>query len=184
MTTARILLALAGCCSGKPLEVNLWYTPTHYGTTEADVAAVLKQSIEETGMVKVNIQVLEWAAYIKQMSAGGFDMFLLGWYPDYLEASNYLAPWTTESPESLGTYFNRHPNYVAYKAIMTQALTTVDESFRAVLYQAIQVLSSYDVPWIPLWANNQQAYLVAQKNVKGIVLDLTMEPHLELLYKD
>ncbi len=181
---ARELLTQAGYSEANPLQVNLWYTPTHYGTTEADVAAVLKQAIEETGMVKITIQSLEWAAYVKRMSQGGFDMFLLGWYPDYLEASNYLAPWTTESPESLGTYFNRHPNYAAYKAIMTKALTTLDESVRAGVYQAIQILSAYDVPWIPLWANNQQAFLVAQKNVKGIVLDLTMEPHLELLYKD
>jgi peptide/nickel transport system substrate-binding protein len=181
---ARDLLRQAGYSEANPLQVNLWYTPTHYGTTEADVAAVLKQAIEETGMVKVTIQSLEWAAYAQRMSQGGFDMFLLGWYPDYLEASNYLAPWTTESPESLGTFFNKHPSYPLYKAIMTRALTTVDEGVRAGLYQAIQILSTYDVPWIPLWANNQQAYLVAQKNVKGIVLDLTMEPHLDLLYKE
>ncbi|MBC7318079.1 peptide ABC transporter substrate-binding protein [Candidatus Bipolaricaulota bacterium] len=181
---ARELLRQAGYSEANPLEVNLWYTPTHYGTTEADVAAVLKQAIEETGLVKVTIQTLEWAAYVERMSQGGFDMFLLGWYPDYLEASNFLAPWTTESPESLGTFFNHHSNYPAYKAIMTKALSTIDEKVRAGLYQAIQILSAYDVPWIPLWANYQQAYLVAQKNVKGIVLDLTMEPHLDLLYKE
>ncbi|MGC9018214.1 MAG: ABC transporter substrate-binding protein [Candidatus Bipolaricaulaceae bacterium] len=181
---ARELLRQAGYSETKPLEVNLWYTPTHYGTTEADVAAVLKQSIEETGLAKVNIQSLEWAAYVERMSQGGFDMFLLGWYPDYLEASNFLAPWTTESPESLGTFFNRHPRYPVYKELMTKALTTIDEAERAKIYQEIQRMSAEDVPWIPLWANYQQAYLVAQKNVKGIVLDLTMEPHLDLLYKE
>jgi peptide/nickel transport system substrate-binding protein len=181
---ARALLRQAGYSEANPLQVNLWYTPTHYGTTEADVAAVLKQAIEETGMVKVTIQSLEWAAYVQRMSQGGFDMFLLGWYPDYLEASNFLAPWTTESPESLGTFFNKHPRYPEYKELMTKALTTIDEAERAKIYQEIQRMSAEDVPWIPLWANNQQAYLVAQKNVKGIVLDLTMEPHLDLLYKE
>lgn len=181
---ARELLRQAGYSEANPLQVNLWYTPTHYGTTEADVAAVLKQAIEETGMVKVTIQSLEWAAYVQRMSQGGFDMFLLGWYPDYLEASNFLAPWTTESPESLGTFFNKHPRYPEYKELMTKALTTIDEAERAKIYQEIQRMSAEDVPWIPLWANNQQAYLVAQKNVKGIVLDLTMEPHLDLLYKE
>jgi len=181
---ARALLRQAGYSEANPLQVNLWYTPTHYGTTEADVAAVLKQAIEETGMVKVTIQSLEWAAYVQRMSQGGFDMFLLGWYPDYLEASNFLAPWTTESPESLGTFFNKHPRYPEYKELMTKALTTINEAERAKIYQEIQRMSAEDVPWIPLWANNQQAYLVAQKNVKGIVLDLTMEPHLDLLYKE
>ncbi|HEU68117.1 MAG TPA: peptide ABC transporter substrate-binding protein [Candidatus Acetothermia bacterium] len=184
LAQARALLAQAGYSSANPLRVNLWYTPTHYGTTEADVAAVLKQSIEEAGLVQVTIQTLEWAAYVKQMSSGGFDMFLLGWYPDYLEASNFLAPWTTESPESLGTYFNRHPRYPIYREKMEEALSAVVEAERVALYQEIQRLSAEDVPWIPLWANNQQAYMIAQRSVKGIVLDLTMEPHLELLYKE
>jgi peptide/nickel transport system substrate-binding protein len=131
---ARALLRQAGYSETNPLQVNLWYTPTHYGTTEADVAAVLKQAIEETGLVKVTIQSLEWAAYVQRMSQGGFDMFLLGWYPDYLEASSFLAPWTTESPESLGTYFNRHPRYPVYKELMTKALTTIDEAERAKIY--------------------------------------------------
>ncbi len=184
LAKARELLKKAGYSEDNPLKVNLWYTPKHYGTTEADVAAVIKSSLEETGMIQVNIQSLEWGAYVKRMSEGGFDMFLLGWYPDYLEASNFLAPWTTESPEGLGTFFNRHPNYQAYKDIMEVALTTVDEAKKAKLYQAIQILSAYDVPWIPLWANLQQAYVVAKKNVKGLVLDLTMELHLNLLYKE
>lgn len=175
---------MAGCCEELPIRLNLWYTPKHYGTTEADVAAVLKQAIEETGMIEVTIQSLEWGAYVERMSQGGFDMFLLGWYPDYLEASNFLAPWTTESPEGLGTFFNYHPNYPLYKAIMDRALATVDESERAFLYQIIQALSANDVPWIPLWSNKQQTYIVAQKGVQGIVPDLTMDLHIDLLYKE
>ena len=181
---ARRLLRMAGCCEEMPIQVNLWYTPKHYGTTEADVAAVLKESIEETGMIEVTIQSLEWGAYTERMSQGGFDMFLLGWYPDYLEASNFLDPWLTGAPEGLGTYFNYHHNYPLYKAIMTKALSTVDEGERAFLYQIIQALSAADVPWIPLWANIQQAYVVAQKGVGGLVLDLSMELHLDLLYKE
>ena len=181
---ARELLRLAGYSEDNPLRVNLWYSPKHYGTTEADVAAVLKQAIEETGMVEITIQSLEWGAYTERMSQGGFDMFLLGWYPDYLEASNFLEPWTTGAPEGLGTFFNHHPNYPAYKRIMEVALSTVDDEKAAKLYQAIQILSAYDVMWIPLWANIQQAYVVAKKDVKGLVLDLTMELHLDLLYRE
>ncbi|HAF70752.1 MAG: Oligopeptide ABC transporter, periplasmic oligopeptide-binding protein [Acetothermia bacterium 64_32] len=184
LAKARELLGLAGYSQDNPLKVNLWYSPKHYGTTEADVAAVLKQAIEETGMVEITIQSLEWGAYTERMSQGGFDMFLLGWYPDYLEASNFLLPWTVESPEGLGTFFNHHPNFEAYKAIAEVALSTVDDERAAKLYQAIQILSAYDVPWIPLWANLQQAYVVAQKGVGGLVLDLSMELHLDLLYKE
>ena len=67
---------------------------------------------------------------------------------------------------------------------MDRALATVDESERAFRYQIIQALSANDVPWIPLWSNKQQTYIVAQKGVQGIVPDLTMDLHIDLLYKE
>ena len=181
---AVTLLKKAGYDKNRPLEVNLWYTPKHYGTTEADVAAVLKGSIEETGVVKISIQVLEWGAYVERMGAGGFDMFLLGWHPDYLESSNFLAPWTTESPEGLGTYFNKHPNFDAYKHIMDVALATVDTAKRSKLYQAIQLLSVQDVPWIPLWSMTDEMVVAWRPNVHGAYLDITMDIRIARIWKD
>lgn len=180
---ARELLALAGYSEANPLKLNLWWTPKHYGTTEADVAVVLKQSIEETGVVQITLQSLEWGAYVERMSQGGFDMFLLGWHPDYLEASNFLAPWTTESPEGMGTFFNHHPNYEAYKNILEVATTTVDEVKRAKLYQAVQILSAYDVMWIPLWSMADEMVVATVPGVEGAFLDLTMDLRLFLLTK-
>jgi peptide/nickel transport system substrate-binding protein len=182
--TAKALLAQVGYTAENPLELNLWYTPKHYGTFEADVAAVLKGSLEQTGVINITIQVLEWGAYTERMGAGGFDMFLLGWHPDYFEPSNFLAPWTTESPESLGTYFNHHPNYQAYKNIMDVATTTVDKAVRAKLYEAIQVLSTQDVPWIPLWSMTDEMIAAWLPNVHGVYVDITMDITVADIYKE
>ena len=181
---ARELLAQVGYDEGNPLELNLWYTPKHYGTFEADVAAVLKGSIEETGVINITIQVLEWGAYVERMSSGGFDMFLLGWHPDYFEPSNFLAPWTTESPESLGTYFNLHPNYQAYKNLMDIATTTVDKGVRAKLYEAIQILSTQDVPWIPLWSMTDEMIAAWLPGVQGVFVDITMDITVPNIWKE
>ncbi len=178
------LLAKAGYDADNPLDLNLWYTPKHYGTFEADVATVLKGSLEEIAAIKITIQVLEWGAYVERMSSGGFDMFLLGWHPDYLESSNFLAPWTTESPEGLGTFFNKHPNYEAYKHIMEVAMCTVDTALRARLYKAIQILSTQDAMWIPLWEMTDEMVLGWVPGVKGAKLDITMDVNLYLIYKE
>jgi len=178
------LLAQVGYDEANPLELNLWYTPKHYGTFEADVAAVLKGSIEETGVINITIQVLEWGAYTERMGAGGFDMFLLGWHPDYFEPSNFLAPWTTESPESLGTYFNHHPNFGAYKNIMDIATTTVDKGVRAKLYEAIQILSTQDVPWIPLWSMTDEMIAAWLPGVQGVFVDITMDITVANIWKE
>ena len=184
LEVARQLLAQVGYDEGNPLELNLWYTPKHYGTFEADVAAVLKGSIEETGVINITIQVLEWGAYVERMSSGGFDMFLLGWHPDYFEPSNFLAPWTTESPESLGTYFNLHPNYQAYKNLMDIATTTVDKGVRAKLYEAIQILSTQDVPWIPLWSMTDEMIAAWLPGVQGVFVDITMDITVPNIWKE
>ncbi len=184
LEVAKQLLAQVGYSASNPLDVNLWYTPKHYGTFEADVAAVVKGSLEETGAINITIQVLEWGAYVERMSSGGFDMFFLGWHPDYYEPSNFLAPWTTESPENMGTYFNHHPNALAYQNIMTVATTTVDTAVRAKLYEAIQVLSAQDVPWIPLWAMTDEMIAAWLPNVHGVKVAITMDIEISKIYKD
>ncbi len=181
---ARELLHQVGYTADNPLKINLWYTPNHYGTTEADVATVLKGSLEEVDEIQVQIQVLEWSAYVERMSSGGFDMFLLGWHPDYFESSNFLAPWTTESPESLGTFFNHHPNYGAYERLMDIATTTIDTDVRAKLYEAIQILSTQDVPWIPLWSMTDEMIAAWRPGVHGVFVDITMDISVPLIYKD
>jgi peptide/nickel transport system substrate-binding protein len=184
LTEAKRLLTQVGYSATKPLDVNLWYTPKHYGTFEADVAAVLKGSLEETGMIKVTIQVLEWGAYVERMSSGGFDMFLLGWHPDYLESSNFLAPWTTEAPEPMGTYFNHHPNYGAYLRILEVATQTVDPVVRGKLYEAVQILSTQDVPWVPLWSMTDEMVAAWLPGVEGVSVDITMDISVPDIYKN
>jgi len=117
----------------------------------------------------------EIGAYLDQMASGAFGMYLLGWHPDYLETSNFLGPWTTDGPESMGTYFNHHPNYQAYKEIMNVARATVDTVKRASLYKAIQILSTQDVPWIPLWSMTDEMVTARLPGVQGLKLDVTMD---------
>jgi len=184
MAKAKAMLASAGYNAQNPLILSLPYTPAHYGTFEADVATVIAASLEETGVIKVNIEVLEWGAYLDQMSSGAFGMFLLGWHPDYLETSNFIGPWTTDGPESMGTYFNHHPNYEAYKAIMEVARATVDTTKRAKLYKALQILSTQDVPWIPLWSMTDEMVTARRPYVHGLKLDVTMDIDIWNIYKD
>ncbi len=181
---ARELLAKAGFNENNPLELTLTYSPKHYGTFEADVATVVAGSLEEIDVIKITIQVLEWGVFTQRMGEGALEFFLLGWHPDYLESSNFLAPWTTESPQSQGTYFNEHPNYEAYKHIMEVATTTVDTEKRSKLYKAIQILSVQDVPFIPLWAMTDEMVLGWRVGVKGAKLDITMDVRVEDIYKE
>jgi len=176
---AKSLLGEAGYTESNKLAITLWYTPSHYGTTESDAAAVLKSSIEQTGLVSVDVKSSEWGDYTKAMGAGQLPMFLLGWFPDFVDPDNFLAPWLTENPEPLGTYLNKATAavdkqfYTEFQTLFSDAKKTADQNQRAVLYKQGQQKLADSAVLIPLWQNLAQSYVIAQKNVKGITLDAT-----------
>jgi len=189
LNKAKSLLAEAGYSTGNKLALTLWYTPSHYGTTESDAAAVIKSALEETGMVAVEVKSSEWGDYTKAMAAGQFGMFLLGWFPDFVDPDNFLAPWLTESPEGLGTYLNKATAsvdkqfYADFQKILGEAKRTADQTRRAVFYKQAQQKLADSAVLVPLWQNLAQSYVIAQKNVKGITLDATTIFRTYLLYK-
>lgn len=55
---SKQLLQDAGYSEENPFVFDLWYPPEHYGTTTADVMQVIKEQLEETGMIVVNLREL------------------------------------------------------------------------------------------------------------------------------
>ncbi|MEW6046217.1 MAG: ABC transporter substrate-binding protein [Bacillota bacterium] len=184
------LLRQLGYSESKPLSITLWYTPSHYGTTEADVAAVVKDSLEQTGLVKVDVQSLEWGTYVSRMSEGALGLFFLGWYPDFLDPDNFLAPWLTEAPGSLGTHLDKATNrtdrgyYREFVRLLTAAKHVADQDIRSKFYVDAQQKLAESAILVPLWQNNLQHLAIARRNVKGIILDPSMNLRTWLLYKE
>jgi len=72
--------------------IELWYTPTHYGDTEAGPAQLIKEQWEKAGLIVVDLKDSEWAIYVDQLRNGQMMINLLGWYPDYIDPDNFLYP--------------------------------------------------------------------------------------------
>jgi peptide/nickel transport system substrate-binding protein len=179
LAKAKSLLAEQGYSASNKLSLTLWYSPTHYGNTEADAVAVIKSSLEETGLVSVEVKSSEWGDYTKAMAKGQFGMFMLGWFPDYVDPDNFLAPWLTESPEGLGTYLNKATSsvdkqfYAEFSKMLSEAKKTADVNARTAIYKQAQQKLADSAVLVPLWQNLTQSNVIAQKNVKGVTLDAT-----------
>ncbi|MCA1657590.1 MAG: ABC transporter substrate-binding protein, partial [Actinobacteria bacterium] len=63
-------LTAAGVPAGQKVALDFWFSPTHYGDTEAAVAQVIARSLENTGRFTVKISNVEWAEYGKKRKAG------------------------------------------------------------------------------------------------------------------
>lgn len=178
LDSAKQLLYQAGYDESNKLVIDLWYSPTHYGTTEADVVQVIMESLEKTGIIDVNLQYAEWATYVDYFLNGNMGMFLLGWYPDYIDPDDYLWPFLSESgARSMGSFYE---NPVT-EAIMRAARIATDIETREKLYHLVQLDLAYNVPYVPLWQGIET--VAAQKNIKGILLEPSQIFRYYLLHK-
>ncbi|RLG04236.1 MAG: peptide ABC transporter substrate-binding protein [Thaumarchaeota archaeon] len=180
ITLARQYLMQAGYSEENKFEMELWYTPTHYGPTEADVAAIIKESLEETGMISVTLKSAEWATYAAEYIAKGvMPIFLLGWYPDYIDPDDYTTCFLhSEYSPDLGVFYsNPEMDRLLEEA---QVKRTIEE--RTALYEEIQRLMAEDAPVVPLFQG--VLTVVARVGIKGVVLDPTMILRYYLIYEE
>jgi peptide/nickel transport system substrate-binding protein len=173
----KALLAEAGFTEANPLVLDLWYSPTHYGDTEPDVAAVIKQQWEASGVVKVTLNFLEWAAYRDAGRAGELPVSLLGWYPDYMDPDNYTNVFAHSPAAWSGSYYS-NPEM---DALLEKQASELDETARIAALGAVQDLWVTESPFVPV---AQGKLLIGYRdNVSGVVLDPLALLHYFLLEK-
>ncbi|MBS7281416.1 MAG: peptide ABC transporter substrate-binding protein [Candidatus Freyarchaeota archaeon] len=180
ITLAQEYLRAAGYNETDKFECELWYTPTHYGDLEAGVALAIKESLEETGMITVTLKSAEWATYAAEyIIAGVMPIFLLGWYPDYIDPDDYTTVFLHSewSPE-MGVFYNN----TQMDELLDEARSEVNITRRTELYEDVQALMAEEAPVIPLFQG--KLYAVFWPNVRGTVLDPTLILRYYLIYKE
>ena len=161
-TAAAAVLADAGVAT--PVVLNLQYNPDHYGESSGDEYALVKSQLEADGLFTVNLQSTEWVQYAKDRSADVYPAYQLGWFPDYSDADNYLAPFfATEN------FLANHYDNPAVDALIKQQGTEVDPAARQALIEEIQAMVAADLSTLPLLQGSQVA--VTGTNVSGTTLD-------------
>jgi peptide/nickel transport system substrate-binding protein len=156
-------LAAAGHSSGT-VPVELWYSPTHYGDTEQAVAELVARSLENTHRFTVKVRNVEWAEYGKKRQAGEMPVFLMGWYPDYLDPDDYLEPFS--DPKIFDPAKWDDPKMA--DLIQTEERTQ-DGDRRADVVRQAQSYMADQVPYIPLFQAPQVA--ATTDKVSGVFLD-------------
>jgi peptide/nickel transport system substrate-binding protein len=162
---AKKLLADAGVKT--PVELKIGYTPTHYGPNAVDEATELAAQLNESGLFKVTTDSAEWEEYQTLYKEGAYDLFILGWYPDILDADNYLSPFIRDG----GFYANNYSNPEVNK-LLDQELAETDEAKRNEIIGQLQDIVAEDVPLVPSW--NGQNVAVAVDGMEGV--EETLDP--------
>src|SRR3954471_19732541 len=169
---AKQLLADAGIQT--PVSLDGWYTPTHYGPVEVDLWNEIKRQLEASGLFKVKLDSTEWTQYKDAAFAKHqYYFYGLGWFPDYPDGDNYLAPFMRDG----GFFQNGYTNKDVDAALDTE-LKESDETKRTDAFGVVQDAEAKDVPLIPIWEGKQIAAI--KDTVSGV--EKTFDPAFQFRF--
>ena len=146
------------------VPLDFWFSPTHYGDTEAAVAQVIARSLEDTGRFTVTISNVEWAEYGNKRRAGEMPLFLMGWYPDYLDVDDYLEPFA--DPNVFDPAKWEDP---AMLDLVHAQQKELNPATRTAIVKQAQTYMADQTPYVPIFQISQFAATV--DGVSGVVLD-------------
>ncbi len=145
-----------------PVKITLGYTPTHYGPNAVDEAREFAQQLNDSKLFDVKLADAEWEEYQDLYKQGAYDLHILGWYPDFLDADNYLTPFIRDGGFFANGYSNPEVN-----TLLDQELGETDEAARDDQIGQLQDIVAEDVPLIPSW--NGQNVAVATSKMNGVL---------------
>ena len=176
-TKAKELLSEAGHSPSNPAIVQIWYPSS--STMRSRVAATLKALADQElgGALVFEPNSVEGTTFFKNIRDGVYPAALANWYPDFLDADNYIQPLVACSKGSQtevcleGSSQNQGSFYWSDRVnqLIDQQRQAQDPQTRQEILAEIQTTLGEDVPYIPLWLNKE--YVFAQSNLKDVKIN-------------
>ncbi|MFI8008404.1 ABC transporter substrate-binding protein [Streptomyces sp. NPDC086010] len=169
---AKSLLTDAGV--SFPQKLTLHYTTDHYGSATKQEFEVLRKQLNDSGLFKVTIQGHPWATFRPAEQKGEYDVFGMGWFPDFPDADNFVAPFLDKN-NFLGLPYS---NTTIQHTLIPQTRRKADRASAMEPLAEIQDTVAEDVPILPLWQGKQ--YVAARRDVTGIAYAINSSSVLQL----
>lgn len=159
VAAATTTLEDAGISTPVPLEV--WWTPTHYGTASGDEYAEIKRQLDDSGLFDVTLESTEWNQYSTAAFTDKYPTYQLGWFPDYPDADDYTSPFY--APDS---FLNTHYDNPEMNKLLAEERASDDPAVRQKAFDRIQQIGAEDAPTVPIWQADQVA--AVRDGVSGV----------------
>jgi peptide/nickel transport system substrate-binding protein len=169
---AKSLLRDAGITT--PVKLTLHYTTDHYGPATKEEFEVLQKQLNDSGLFDVTIEGTPWATFRPAEQKGAYDVYGMGWFPDFPDADNFLAPFLDKDNTLGSPYVN---NQIRTKLI-PESRREADRLSASSSLTAIQDIVAEDVPLLPLWQGKQ--YVAARDTITGAAYALNSSSTLQL----
>lgn len=159
---AKELLAQAGYPNGEGLRELELIISTEERAERGEVAAVIQDNLRQIG-IKVKITNLDWSTFLDRLFGKDFDMYMVDWFPDYVDPDDWFYPLFSTEGLGLDGYNNSRVDELTRKG---RIITDVGE--RTKIYVELQKIIVDDAPWAFLYV--PKLYVFMQKNVEGFIM--------------
>ncbi|MFB7503348.1 MULTISPECIES: ABC transporter substrate-binding protein [Streptomyces] len=169
---AKALLSKAGITT--PVKLTLHYTTDHYGSATKQEFEVLQRQLNDSGLFDASVQGHRWDQFRPAEKKGQFDVYGMGWFPDFPDADNFLAPFLDEH-NTLGSPYS---NATIQHTLIPESRREADRLAAAKSLTTIQDTVADDVPVLPLWQGKQ--YVAARDDITGVAYAVNSSSVLQL----
>ncbi|MFG2027983.1 ABC transporter substrate-binding protein [Streptomyces sp. NPDC048825] len=169
---AKVLLSEANVTT--PVKLTLHYTDDHYGPATKEEFELLKKQLNDSGLFEVAVKGETWATYQPNERRGKYEVYGMGWFPDFPDADNYLAPFLDKN----NTIGSPYANPEIRNALIPESRRQADRLTASRSIEEIQNIVAEDVPMLPLWQGKQ--YIAARNDVTGAERTLNSTSSLQL----
>ncbi|MDJ0532012.1 MAG: ABC transporter substrate-binding protein [Xenococcaceae cyanobacterium MO_207.B15] len=177
ISKAKELITKAGYSRENPAIIEIWYPSG--SITRGIVGETLKALVEKEldGAIQFVPQSVESASFFSNLSQGIYPAALADWYPDFLDADNYIQPFLSCSQGSQsqgcqeGAAQSRGSFYYSDRVnqLINQQRQEVDPETRQTIFAQLQQTLAQDVPYIPLWQTKDYAF--AHNDIQGLTIN-------------
>ncbi|MFK4146078.1 ABC transporter substrate-binding protein [Streptomyces sp. NPDC004065] len=159
VSKARKILTKAGITQKVPL--TLWYTTDRYGSETAKLFQAIKQQLDDSGLFTITLKSRPWKTYVVGYQKGEYPVFGRGWFPDFPDADNFIAPFVGDQ-NALGTPY---PAQRITKVLLPESRRESDRAAVVKEFQQAQQILVNDARLLPLWQGKQ--YVAASDDISG-----------------
>lgn len=172
VTKAKAMLTGANITT--PVKLTLNYTTDHYGSATKQEFELLQKQLNASGLFDVTIKGAAWDTFVPAERKGTYEVWGMGWFPDFPDADNYLAPFLDKDNFLKLPYANAQIR----TKLIPESRREADRLAAATSLTEIQDIVADDVPILPLWQGKQ--YVAARDNVTGTAYALNSSATLQL----
>jgi len=169
---AKSMMERAGVTT--PVKLTLHYTTDHYGSATEKEFELLKKQLNDSGLFEVDIKGTPWATFRPAEQKGAYDVYGMGWFPDFPDADNYLAPFL-DKDNFLGSPY---ANSAIRSDLIPESRRVADRLSASGSLNEMQDIVANDVPVLPLWQGKQ--FVAANDAVTGTAYVLNSSSTLQL----